>query len=84
MSRIGKQPVEIPNGVKATVSGQTINVEGPKGKLSMDAHNMMKMSTAEILMSSFTCFISVVPVDNPSMRGIEEKVVFRSNELTLI
>ncbi len=44
MSRIGKQPVELPSGVKATVNGQTINVEGPKGKLSMDAHGMMKVS----------------------------------------
>ena len=34
MSRIGKKPVPIPNGIKVAVSGQTINVEGPKGKLS--------------------------------------------------
>ena len=34
MSRIGKQPVAIPDGVKVSVSGQTVNVEGPKGKLS--------------------------------------------------
>ncbi|MDR2980734.1 MAG: 50S ribosomal protein L6 [Puniceicoccales bacterium] len=34
MSRIGKLPVSIPAGVKASVSGQTINIEGPKGKLS--------------------------------------------------
>ncbi len=34
MSRIGKLPVEIPAGVKATVDGMTVNVEGPKGKLS--------------------------------------------------
>lgn len=34
MSRIGKKPVAIPAGVKAAVSGQTINIEGPKGKLA--------------------------------------------------
>jgi len=34
MSRIGKKPVAIPAGVKAAVSGNTINIEGPKGKLS--------------------------------------------------
>lgn len=34
MSRIGKQPVVIPDKVKATVSGSTINVEGPLGKLA--------------------------------------------------
>ena len=34
MSRIGKKPVAIPGGVKAAVSGNTITIEGPKGKLS--------------------------------------------------
>ncbi|NNU79793.1 50S ribosomal protein L6 [Halovulum dunhuangense] len=31
MSRIGKKPVGLPSGVTATVSGQTIEVKGPKG-----------------------------------------------------
>ena len=31
MSRIGKRPVELPGGVEASVSGQTIEVKGPKG-----------------------------------------------------
>ena len=31
MSRIGKKPVELPSGVEASVSGQTISVKGPKG-----------------------------------------------------
>jgi len=34
MSRIGKQPVPIPDGVKVTLSGRTVSVEGPVGKLS--------------------------------------------------
>ena len=33
MSRIGKQPVVIPATVKIDVQGQTVRVEGPKGKL---------------------------------------------------
>jgi large subunit ribosomal protein L6 len=33
MSRIGKQPVSLPAGVKVAVSGQSVHVEGPKGKL---------------------------------------------------
>lgn len=31
MSRIGKKPVELPSGVEASVSGQTVSVKGPKG-----------------------------------------------------
>ena len=38
MSRIGKQPVTIPAGVKVAVSGQTVKVEGPKAKLEQVVH----------------------------------------------
>lgn len=37
MSRLGKKPVSVPSGVKIAVDGRTINVEGPKGKLSYTA-----------------------------------------------
>ncbi|KKK58378.1 hypothetical protein LCGC14_3045010, partial [marine sediment metagenome] len=37
MSRIGKRPVELPSGVSATVSGQTVEVKGPKGTRSFTA-----------------------------------------------
>ena len=37
MSRIGKKPVELPSGVSASVSGQTIEVKGPKGARSFTA-----------------------------------------------
>jgi large subunit ribosomal protein L6 len=35
MSRIGKQPVEMPAGVSATLNGKDLTVKGPKGELSM-------------------------------------------------
>ena len=38
MSRIGKKPVEVPSGVKVSINGQTVTVEGPKGTLSF-THN---------------------------------------------
>ena len=37
MSRIGKKPVDLPSGVSATLSGQTIEVKGPKGTRSFTA-----------------------------------------------
>ncbi len=37
MSRIGKKPVELPSGVEASLSGQTISVKGPKGQRSFTA-----------------------------------------------
>ena len=37
MSRIGKKAVELPGGVSATVSGQTVEIKGPKGVRSFTA-----------------------------------------------
>lgn len=45
MSRIGKQPVEIPGGVEVQIDGQTVNVKGPKGRLS---HTLAQPITAKI------------------------------------
>jgi large subunit ribosomal protein L6 len=33
MSRIGKKPIAIPQGVKIAVQGNVVSVQGPKGKL---------------------------------------------------
>ncbi len=41
MSRIGNKPITLPQGVTVTVNGQTVEVKGPKGTLSMDAHASM-------------------------------------------
>ena len=38
MSRIAKQPVEVPSGVEVNISGREISVKGPKGSLSITLH----------------------------------------------
>jgi len=43
MSRIGKQPVKIPNDVKVSVNGNAVSVDGPKGKLSNSFHQDIKI-----------------------------------------
>ena len=35
MSRIGKKPVPVPQGVQANVDGQTVSAKGPKGQLAV-------------------------------------------------
>ena len=47
MSRIGKKPVELPSGVSATVSGQTIEVKGPKGTLNFNATDDVTISMTD-------------------------------------
>jgi large subunit ribosomal protein L6 len=43
MSRVGKKPIQILKGVKVSVSGDVVLVEGPKGKLSQQAHPAIKV-----------------------------------------
>ncbi|RMD49246.1 MAG: 50S ribosomal protein L6 [Alphaproteobacteria bacterium] len=44
MSRIGKKPIELPGGVTATISGQTVEVKGPKGVRSFTATDDVEIS----------------------------------------
>ena len=54
MSRIGKKPVELPGGVSASVSGQTVEVKGPKGTRSFTA-------TDDVTLTLEDNSLSVVP-----------------------
>ena len=47
MSRIGKKPVELPSGVTASVSGQTVEVKGPKGARSFTATDDVTISVED-------------------------------------
>lgn len=47
MSRIGLKPVEIPGGVKASVDGQTVVVEGSLGKLQREFRPEVKIKYDE-------------------------------------
>ncbi len=41
MSRIGRLPIELPDGVQVTISGRTVKVKGPKGNLERTVHRDM-------------------------------------------
>ena len=45
MSRIGKQPVAIPGGVKVNIADGKVRVEGPKGKLEIAPHPNMRVES---------------------------------------
>ena len=47
MSRIGKNPVTLPDGVSASVSGQTIEIKGPKGSLGFTANDDVQIEVAD-------------------------------------
>mgnify|MGYP001572118644 CR=1 FL=1 len=47
MSRVGKQPVTIPNGVTVTIQEHSVSVKGPKGELKKDFHRNITIETKE-------------------------------------
>lgn len=55
MSRIGKQPINLPDGVTATVEGQAVQVTGPKGVLSYVAHTDIEVKLSD---NQLTCVVA--------------------------
>lgn len=54
MSRIGKKPVEIPEGVTIDVNGQDVKVKGAKGELSLRVHDdvSVKMEDGKVVLAA--------------------------------
>lgn len=44
MSRIGRKPIQVPNGVNVSLDNGVITVKGPKGTLSREIHKDMKVN----------------------------------------
>lgn len=76
MSRIGKRPVELPSGVEASLSGQTIEVKGPKGQRSFTA-------TDDVTISVEDDAVSVTP-RGPSKRARQQWGMARTNIANLV
>lgn len=47
MSRIAKDPVKLPGGVEATITGQDISVKGAKGQMAARIHAAVKVDQAD-------------------------------------
>ncbi|MGZ5362438.1 MAG: 50S ribosomal protein L6 [Solirubrobacterales bacterium] len=59
MSRIGRQPVSIPDGVSVDVKRDAVTVKGPKGELSQHVSREMKVSVDD----------GTLTVERPTDRG---------------
>jgi large subunit ribosomal protein L6 len=47
MSRIGKKPIVLPEGVSSSVNGQEVTITGPQGELSYTAHPAVTVEVAD-------------------------------------
>ena len=72
MSRVGKLPITVPQGVKVAINGGLINVEGPKGKLSCPTR-------PEVVINMEESTIKVLPRDESkesnSFQGLYRQLV---------
>jgi large subunit ribosomal protein L6 len=59
MSRIGRKPIEIPDGVDVQITPGHVSVKGPKGELAQNLSTEMKVEVAD----------STVTVVRPTDRG---------------
>ncbi len=56
MSRIGKLPINIPQGVEVKIEGNLVTVKGPKGQLERKLHKDMIINVSD----------NVITIDRPS------------------
>jgi len=47
MSKIGKKPIEIPEGIEVKIKGQEVRISGPKGELSREVLPEIKIEKKE-------------------------------------
>jgi large subunit ribosomal protein L6 len=72
MSRIGKQPIGIPDKVEVKVDGLHVDVKGPKGQLSYNFRKEVKVEKADKV-------LKVTPIDDSaeakSMWGLSRTIL---------
>jgi large subunit ribosomal protein L6 len=75
MSRIGKKPIPLPAGVKYKVEGNTVLVEGPKGKVSALVADGITLKTTD-----GTLHLERSGDDKAALHGLTRALVFNAVE----
>ncbi|HZL50812.1 MAG TPA: 50S ribosomal protein L6 [Terracidiphilus sp.] len=73
MSRIGKKPIPLPAGVKYTVEGNTVLVEGPKGKVSALIASGISLETKDGILN-----VNRDSEKNAAVHGLTRALVFNA------
>ena len=73
MSRIGKKPIPLPAGVKYTVEGNTVLVEGPKGKVSALIASGISLETKDGILN-----VNRDSEKNAALHGLTRALVFNA------
>jgi large subunit ribosomal protein L6 len=73
MSRIGKKPIPLPAGVKYTIEGNTVLVEGPKGKVSAMIAQGITLETKDGILN-----VNRDSEKNAALHGLTRALVFNA------
>jgi large subunit ribosomal protein L6 len=52
MSRIGQKPITVPSGVKVQVQAESVDVQGPKGKMSVRVPHGIRFETKDGILTA--------------------------------
>ena len=76
MSRIGKKPIEVPEGVTLDVNGQDVKAKGSKGELSVRIHDdvSVKMEDGKVVFAPRTQSLQAKKL-YPTMRTLVNNIV---------
>ncbi len=77
MSRIGKLPVEAPNGVTVNLAASRLTVKGPKGELGLDLTSLVKVEVDGNA-------VSVAPSDEGDRRSLAMWGTTRANVQNMV
>lgn len=69
MSRIGKKPIQIPDGVTVNIDGQKVTAKGPKGELVHEVHPHVKVVQQDQMI--------ILTIDNPNNK--KDKALWGTN-----
>lgn len=72
MSRVGKQPVSIPDKVKVSISGNMVSADGPKGKLSLE---LPRLTTAKCEGNLISVSRAAETAEARSMHGLARALI---------
>lgn len=73
MSRVGKKPILIPEGVEIKVDGQKVVVKGPKGELALDVNQALSV---EITAGGIKVFPKKETKDVRAIWGLTRSLIF--------
>jgi large subunit ribosomal protein L6 len=77
LSRLGRKPVEIPQGVKVSVNGQDVHAEGKRGKLALKLHHRI---TAKVDGNKIQLSPVVNTSETKALHGLSRKLVLNMVE----